>query len=60
VVKDIIGLPMTPSGYAVWQYDDYPVTPNTGDSLGFTSDTFFVIQGYMNDSTALFGVQTQR
>jgi hypothetical protein len=60
VVKDIIGWPMTPSGYAVWQYDDYPVTPNTGDSLGFTSDTFFVIQGYMDDPKALFGVQTLR
>lgn len=60
IVMDIIGLPMTPSGYEIWKYEDYPLAADAGDSLGFTADTFFVIPGQAEDLRAFFEVRTVR
>jgi hypothetical protein len=60
VRKDIIGMPITPSGYEIWRYDDYPPTVVTGDSLGFTADTVFVVERVPEELKGFFDVRTVR
>ncbi|MFH1011076.1 MAG: hypothetical protein V1784_07570 [bacterium] len=41
VTENYCGLPIEPSGYAVWAYDSLPFDPHHADSLGFTKDSAF-------------------
>jgi len=41
VMENYCGLPIEPSGYAVWAYDSLPFNSRHADSLGFTRDFTF-------------------
>lgn len=60
VREDVLGLPITPSGYAVWRCENYPSSPGSGDSLGFAVDTFFVVPEPIEEPQQFFEVRTVR
>jgi hypothetical protein len=60
IAKDILGLPMTPLGYCIRKYEDYPLKLELCDSLGFTADTVFTVPELPESLKAFFDVRTVR
>jgi hypothetical protein len=59
VEYNIHNRPVTPTGYSVWKYQEFPLSPDSGSYLGTTTGTVFTVPVNLITERAFFSVRAE-